>query len=210
MEGFRAPSSPYSEFYQQLTEFVQTHDLSVPENYDAFCSKINIDGLIDWYLFESYAANTDSMGNLRYYRSPENGNRWDLVFFDLDLAYHYWEGNFNIIINGIGNSGYEMPLFINNLVKNDTFRDKLLSRYAELTRTVLSDEYVIECIEKYENLLRPELARDRERWGLKFAAWEEHSEALKDLLRTGYADKTIDELCHQLYLTDEQKAAYFG
>lgn len=210
VEGFRAPATLGSDYYKLVTEFAWAADMTQEENYRYICDNINLDSLIDWFLFEAWCANTDTQGNLRVYRSSENGNRWEYVFYDLDWGLWYNEGNFRILISGIGNVGSEMPLLLRSLLKNDEFRDRVLTRYAELVDTVFSDDYVLEKIDEYEQMLMPEMPRDRERWYLTMDSWRERVELLRSIIRKGYADYTIDTLCIVLNLTEEERIHYFG
>lgn len=210
VEGFRAPAAYLSEYNLLVQEFGQVADMTVPENYQKICDSININSLIDWFLFESWCANTDTQGNQRVYRSTENGNRWEYVFYDLDWGLWYNEGNFKILLVGIGNVGPEMPWLITSLLKNTDFRDRVLTRYAELVDTVFADDYVLAKIDDYVALLTPEMPRDRDRWNLTMKSWDDWVDSLRDIIRNGYADYTVDTLCECLNISSEERAHYFG
>ena len=210
VDGFRSPSEWYSEYNQLVQHFGQTADMTLPENYERVTSQINMDSLIDWFLFESWCANSDTVGNMRVYRSTENGNKWEYAFYDLDWCLWSWDYNFKLLLADIGNGGPEMPWFLQNLLHNAEFRDRVLTRYAELIDTVFADEYVLAKIDEYEALLEPELPRDRERWALTMDSWHEWVDSMRDILEDGYAEYTIDTLCECLNLTEEERAHYFG
>lgn len=210
VEGFRAPADYMSEYNMLVQGFGQTADMKDPENYQKICDRINIDSLIDWFLFESWCANTDTQANQRIYRSAENGNRWEYAFYDLDWGLWYHEGNFRILLYGVGNVGSEMPGLISSLMKNPDFRDRVLTRYSELISTVLSDEYVLAKIDEYVELLSPEMPRDRDRWNLRMKTWYDWVDSMRDILRSGYADYTIDTLCKCQKIGREERARYFG
>ena len=211
VEGFRAPAALNSDYYNLLVDYGWHSDLTQEENYRVLCEGINIDSLIDWFLFEAWCGNTDTQGNLRVYRSMENGYRWEYVLYDLDWAFHYWQGGFRTILDGIGNAGSEMPNMLNNLLKNQDFRDRLLRRYSELIHTTLSDEYVLSKIDSYVELLSPEISRDHARWGQTYEDWESRVGLLRDTItKNNYAQYTVNDLCRRLGLTEEEKVRYFG
>lgn len=210
VEGFRAPAPYLSEYNRLVQEWGQTADMTIAENYQKVCDQINIDSLIDWFLFESWCANTDTQGNQRVYRSTENGNRWEYAFYDLDWGLWYHEGNFKILLVGIGNVGAEMPWFLTSLLKNPDFRDRVLTRYAELVNTVFDDEYVLSKIDSYVTLLAPELPRDRDRWNLTMQSWEDWVDSLREIIRNGYTEYTVDTLCECLEVSAEERKHYFG
>ena len=64
---------------------------------------------------------------------------------------------------------------LNNLLDSEIFRDRLLRRYAELVGTVLADDYVLDRIDEYVALLRPEIARDHKRWASQWNTGAEMS-----------------------------------
>ncbi len=211
VEGFRAPAALGSDYYNLVVDYGWHSDLTDPENYRILCEGINMDSLIDWFIFEAWCGNTDTQGNLRVYRSTENGNRWEYVLYDLDWAFHYWQGGFRTILDCIGNAGSEMPNMLKNLIQNEDFRDRLLRRFAELLDTVLADDYVLDRIDDYVELLEPEIKRDHERWGLTEQTWIERVQLLKDtIIDNDYGNYMVQDLCKRLGLTEEEIETYFG
>ena len=120
-------------------------------------------------------------------------------------------GGFGTILDGIGNVGPDMLNMLNNLLDNEIFRDRLLKRYAELVGTVLADDYVLDRIDEYVALLRPEIARDHERWGVTVEHWSGNVELLRSTIRDNdYAHYTVRDLCKRLDLSKEERMRYFG
>ena len=211
VEGFRAPAPTNVDYYDLMVDYGWHSDLSDEKNYRHLEAGINLDSLIDWFLFEAYCGNSDTAGNQRVYRSTENGNRWEYVLYDLDWAFHYWQGGFGTILDGIGNVGPDMLNMLNNLLNSDIFRDRLLKRYAELVGTVLADDYVLARIDEYVALLEPEIARDHERWGVTVEHWRGNVELLQKTIRDNdYAHYTVLDLCRRLNLSKEERLRYFG
>ena len=211
VEGFRAPAPTNVDYYDLMVNYGWHSDLSDEKNYRHLEAGINMDSLIDWFLFEAYCGNSDMAGNQRVYRSTENGNRWEYVLYDLDWAFHYWQGGFGTILDGIGNVGPDMLNMLNNLLDSEIFRDRLLKRYAELVGTVLADDYVLARIDEYVALLQPEIARDHERWGVTVEHWSSNIELLRSTIRDNdYAHYTVRDLCKRLDLTKEERLRYFG
>ena len=211
MEGFRAPAPADTDYYELMVDYGWHSDLSDEKNYRHLSAGINMDSLIDWFLFEAYCGNSDTAGNQRVYRSTENGNRWEYVLYDLDWAFHYWQGGFRTILDGIGNVGPDMLNMLNNLLNSEIFRDRLLKRYAELVGTVLADDYVLARIDEYVALLQPEISRDHERWGVTVEHWSSNVDLLRSTIRDNdYAHYTVRDLCKRLELTKEERLRYFG
>ena len=209
--GNKCPVSLESEFYNEVLNFIYHNDLTTEENYQYVCDHVNIDSLIDWFLLESYCANTDIQGNTRMYRSPENGNQWAFCFYDLDWGFWYSKSDFTIIMNEIGNAGNQMPPLVKNLLKNRYFRDKVLYRFAELNKTVLSNEHVLSLIDQYQEQLEPEMKRERQRWNLKLDQWYVRVDELRDFINNNnWEQHNIDQICKFLNVGPMEREQIFG
>ena len=209
VSNLRGPVSIDSDLFLDVLQFCRNNDLSLEENYRYICSQMDIDSLIDWFLLESYCNNTDIQGNVRYMRSPESGNRWQMVFYDLDWTF----GSgipFSPLLEGEAHTGDQMPLLIGSLCRNAVFREKVLARYGQLVNGTLSDEHVLTLLDNYVALLEPEVARDRERWGLNLNAWYENLDTLRSLIQNNYARYTASCLCNYLHAGSDEQAQYFG
>ena len=209
--GNKCPVGLDSEFYAEVLNFIYHNDLTSEENYQYVCDHVDIDSLIDWFLLESYCANTDIQGNTRMYRSPENGNRWTFCFYDLDWGFWYSGSDFTIIMKQIGNAGNQMPPLIKKLLQNRYFRDKVLYRFAELNRTVLSNEHVLALIDEYQALLEPEIARERQRWNLSTEAWYGRVDELRRFITSNnWEQHNVDQICRFLNVGPMEREQIFG
>lgn len=211
VEAAKAAFTPDTSFFSDVLVYSWVTDLSVDENYQHFCELVDMDSLIDWFLLESYAANTDTQGNVRVYRSPENGNRWSFVLYDLDWGFYYPGASFSVLVNEAGNAGQQMPPTIRKLAQNPDFRERVFRRYAQLTQTVLSNEHVLEKIDEYVALLEPEVPRERARWGAGFEPWESSVRVLRNfVINNDMENFTVDQLCRNFMTTSEEELAFFG
>jgi len=211
VEFFRAPSGPEVDFFNDVFMYCWHQDMSLPENYEFVCSKVDIDSLIDWFIIEAYSGNTDTQGNLRLFRSFENGNKWTFAFYDIDWGFVNPYNCFTLLIQGGGNVGGEMPTILWGLLNNAEFKEKLIARYAEVYNTVLSNEHVLEKIDELAAVVEPEVARDRERWGLELEKWYEEVENLRRfIIDNNYEQLCLDNFCRNVGVSDEQRAQYFG
>lgn len=210
VESLRGVISGSTDLYQNVIEFAWRNELSNEDNYRQICENMDMASLLDWFLFESYVANTDTQGNIRFLRSTEDDHLWDLVFYDLDWSFRSYEA-FSALLEGGGHSGPQIPPLITNLCRNPDFRDKTLRRYAELIKGVLSNEHVLQKIDEFEALLAPEVPRDWTRWDLNPDRWPEQVEGLRSFVRDyDWASITVNALCTYLRVTPEERLAYFG
>ena len=204
------PAAADSPFFH-LVEKAWAGELRTQEGYELLAREVDLDSLMDWYLFEGYCANTDTQGNARLYRSTENGSRWSFCYYDLDWSFGWDGGSFFGYYRGINHAGADIPPIISSLSANPDFRDRLLRRYAELTQGVLSNEHVVGLIDEYAALLAPEIPRDHALWGVSVEEWKAQIEGLRSYINDkDWAAYTTDQLCLAMDVSDEEALSYFG
>ena len=207
---YRTPAPMDSDFYQQVVLAGWRQPMSEDWNYQTIDSLVDLDSLIDWFIIEGYSANTDLQGNARVFRSPENGNKWQFAAYDFDWAFCYSGSDFSIILLEIGNAGNQIPPLLKNLLTNPDFRTRFLTRFSELNRTTLSNEHVLELIDRFQALLEPEVERDWQRWDMDPAAWYNQVDALRRFVtENDWAAHNVDQLTRLLYLSADELETYF-
>jgi spore coat protein CotH len=195
-----------SEFYKLLS-FAASKDMTDPANYEYLCQHIDMDSLIDWMIIQGYSANGDVEQNLRYFRSTENGNRWQYAFYDLDWAF-YEHVPFS---NMFSESVWQYKMLTRNIIKNPTFRQRFLERCSEVLETTLSTENVLKRIDELEAILDPEVKRDRARWGYNYKGWKGFVQSLRNFItEQNYMAQIKGRLQNYLSMTNAEVEQYFG
>lgn len=206
------PAGVNTDFYRDVYQYVTSHDMSVPENYEHFCSVMDVDSLIDWLIMEGYCANGDILkGNVRYCRSTENGGLWKVVFYDLDATLLRTFNNFYNLLYSPQAYMQQISQIIMPLLKNEAFVERLLTRFAAAIEGPLSNENVLAEIDRLVALIQPETERDAVRWHTSIARWERNLEYLKNFIgENDYAQTNINTICEILDLDDAQRETWFG
>ena len=201
-----------SDFYKDVVEFCLFNDMSLEENYSHFCHMFDIDSVIDWLILEGYCANTDlTSGNVRYCRSTENDGKWRLMFYDLDATFSTPASVFMNVLSEYAQQSRQFATFMVPLMDNGEFRDRFLSRGAELMGSVLTVENVMGEIDRLCAIVAPEVERDYARFGGTAADWEWSVEQLKAvLIDYDWQQLNIDNLCELFDLRSEEREHYFG
>lgn len=84
--------------YLELIDYLSTEDLNAPGRYDWVRSRMDVEDFRDYYIAQSYVANTDQPGgpNIRFWRSrtvdpgnPLADGRWRWFLRDLDKGMNY-------------------------------------------------------------------------------------------------------------------------
>ena len=98
-----------------------------------------------------------------------------------------------------------------SLLENEDFRNAVLARYSELSKTLLSNESERERIDSMAAEIEPEVPRDRERWNLSLEAWYKRVDDLRMVITDyDYNNYCIRQLCDLLKLTAEEREYWFG
>lgn len=212
VEVLEANVSQGSDFYKDVVEFCRFNDMSLEENYSHFCHMFDVDSVIDWLILEGYCANTDlTSGNVRYCRSTENDGKWRLMFYDLDASFSTPASVFMNVLSEYAQQNRQFASFMVPLMDNAQFKDRFLSRAAELMGSVLTVENVMAEIDRLCAIVAPEVERDYARFGGTAADWEWSVEQLKAvLIDYDWQQLNIDNLCELFDLSSEEREHYFG
>ena len=212
VENLEAPASMGSDLYKEVIAFANHEDMSLAENYETFCSRMDVDSLIDWVFLEGYCANTDvTSGNLRYVRSPDADGKWHLVFYDLDATFRSSASIHTNLLSDWAAGRIQVAGFVRSLMKNDAFRDRFLTRAAAYLRGPLSNEQLLATLDRMAEEITPEAERDFARFGRDPRSWEKNLTNFRaDLVNTDWCQTNIDALCKAFHLSAEERAAYFG
>lgn len=203
----QAPVATYTEIFS-LLQFCKKNDLSVQENYEYFASRMDISSLIDWLIFEGYGSNSDIQQNLRYFKSTAHGDKWQFAYYDLDWAWYFNNGFINVM--SPDRDWQHLP-FGQEPFANPQFREQFFTRAAELKNGILSNESVLARIDHYKELLAPEVAREKARWGGSYHAWENNIEKMRSYItENDHWGRMINQLHTFAGMTEEEYQKYFG
>lgn len=159
--------------YTELYNYAKAHDPATePEAYQYLCSQIDIDNMIDYFIFESFFGNTDP-GNIRFYRNAKSGDgKWRYLFYDSDWGFFNvlvgkkLSGGVAFVLNekGMGNNRIVSNIFIRKMIKVPEFRDRFLRRYGELFQTVFTTEHLTQLFNSMITQIQPEMQMHMQRW----------------------------------------------
>ncbi len=208
---FVGPAAEFEDFYKEVYSFCLEKDMSIEENYEYICSVLDVPGYIDWAIMEGYTGNSDiKHGNYRFYRSPESGNIWKPIFFDLDASFGENYYNFRNLLD-IDYEYNQNAKMLNALYKNEQFKDLYLRRLAAALNGPLSNENVVATIDRLYAQIESEIVRDSERWGTDLAHFYSCAEELRETITASdYRQHSIDTVSAALNLSDQQREEYFG
>ena len=201
-----------SDLFLDVFNFCAKNDMSDPENYAHIESLVDLDSLIDWVFLEGYFANQDlTYGNLRFCRSFEDDGRWRFMFYDLDATLSDPYLNHAILLHRNNVQCVQVSYMFADLWKNEDFQDRFLSRAAELLKGPLSDQAILDEINRLAQQIDPEVERNQAFVHRSYGSWTVAVEALRTfVVSNNWAVHNVDFLCKELHLSRGVRDFYFS
>jgi hypothetical protein len=178
------------EDWDRLQRFLETHDLADPASYAYVESQVDVANFIDYNILQIYASNDDwPHQNVHQFRPSVPGGRWHWMFWDSDrgfAAQPVGRVDANIVAHLLEyddryTDGRDM-LLLRRLLGNPGFRERFLSRTADLLNTTLAPLSVIDRIDALATELEPDVAYEASRWSVS-SNWAANVESLRDFAR---------------------------
>ena len=156
-----------------LRTYLETHDLSIAENYDYVMSRIEVNNFLDYQISQIYVDNRDwPHNNVRAWRTNIPDGRWRWMMYDTDAAWgHYdpynhtydtltWATN-----NTTNRPDLKYTLFLRKLLENQGFRDEFIQRFASHINITFDPSRVVSTISGLQATLQPEMPAHIAKWG---------------------------------------------
>ncbi len=165
---YEEAAAPFNRFVEQAEKL----DLSVRQNYDFVAQTVDLDNMIRYFAIECYLNNGDFCGkNVGLWRADDAGkpygdNRWRFMLYDLDAAFEFSEGELlkEIVCNTDSMTEYAYIRLFRCLLKNDTFRTKLIRTICEYGQTIFAPQAASERLDKMLAVVAPEMREHCSRW----------------------------------------------
>jgi hypothetical protein len=202
-----------------LTDFIVDNDMTDLANYEYVKSVYNTGSLIDYFILNSYVVCMDWLNwNTAWWRGKNiNGDKkkWRYVLWDMDATFGHYVNYTGIPDTGagadpcdpetLGDPGGQghVPI-LNALFENEDFTADYINRYADLSNTIFSCDFMISHLDSLIDIISPEMPRQIQRWGGSFNEWEENVQELRDYILTRCSDEFIEgmEECYDVEAVD--------
>lgn len=198
--------------HKELLNYIKTHNLANQEYFDYVASQIDIEEWTNYWIVESYFANTDT-GNIRFYKSQTDG-KWRWILFDLDWALYPSTYHWNMIEefiypNGHGVGNMFSTTIAVGLFKNEAYKTYFIEKYAEYMNTVFKPERMLEILEQMVDEIDEEMVLQCERWGaMTYTKWQKNINTLKTIIQKRW-DYSKGDLKETFGLSNEYMAQLF-
>ena len=140
--------------------------------FNAFEQHFDLENYIDYFVFETYAQNTDWLGlawglnNIKTFRAAPD-QPWRYLMYDTDAGFGFFGANVNDnFIDWARNPG--SPSVHSNLfdkvLLNNTFRLRFINRYADLINTMFQPDHFNQEVAEMVNMMSGSMAPHIDRW----------------------------------------------
>ncbi|MAQ69883.1 MAG: hypothetical protein CMD23_02170, partial [Flavobacteriales bacterium] len=205
--------------WDNLVDFITQNDMSDQANYDYVKSVYNTGSLIDYFVLNSYAVCMDWLNwNTGWWRGkhPEGDKKkWRYILWDLDASFGHYINYTGIPDTGagadpcdpetLGDPGGQghVPI-LNSLFDNDEFTADYINRYADLSNTIFSCDFMINHLDSLIDIIAPEMPGQVERWGGTVSGWEDNVQELRDFILERCSDEFVEgmEECYDVEAMD--------
>ena len=197
--------------YKALVEFCKNNSLDDQENFDYVASQIDVDNYMDWCIAEIAFSNSD-LGNVKFWRSPETGNKWRWILYDFDWGfYKVARKATNLFFNpeGRGASFMYSTELSRSMLENDAWREAFLQRFAELLNTRFSASYMTERLNVLMEEISSERIADRQVTGQSEGNFNAHMERLR-YFAENRSEVVVYELRRYFNISEQEATETFG
>ncbi|MGM9646690.1 MAG: lamin tail domain-containing protein [Eubacteriales bacterium] len=214
IKGYKTVETGSYTAHNALINYVKTHDLSVQENFDYVASQIDIEEWTNYWIVESFFANTDT-GNIRFYCSRDGTGKWRWILFDLDWSLFRSTYRWNMIEEfidprGHGNGNNFSTAIAVGLFKNEAYKTYFIEKYAEYMHTVFDPDRMIAILDDMVAEIDSEMVRHCKRWSsvLSYTSWQKNITRLHSIIRERW-DYSKGDLQETFGLSNEYMAELF-
>lgn len=165
--------------YQQLIDYAAANDLSQQKHYDQICEWIDIQSYIDYYCFQIYVANVDSVANNHARWRSKNivddgygDGKWRWILYDTDDSAGIVEGKhahmtapeIDSFSSGHWSKTPMEDTLFSALICNEEFKLQFAETFIEMAETNFAYERVEKLIDEMCEAYRPSVVTSHHRF----------------------------------------------
>ena len=204
------------EDWKELLRFCRSHDLSNQNNYRYVCSQVNVESVIDYYIWRAYTGDTD-FPNFRAARCRDGKDpRWHLIMYDLDWAFRE-KNKDSVSLKTYAYTSYDSSkrnnVLLTALFRNLEFRRLYLERLAMHLRESFDPERINGLLDQILEDVMPDMPAT---WAVRKASpkkWTADAAEIRRFIGNGETDRRlllVRETRDYFQLSDEESRKLFG
>ena len=178
--------------FNSLKSFVTSNNMADKTSFQTMENWMDMDNFIDYQIIEIFIGNQDWFNNnIKFWRPKSRGGKWKWVLWDTEYGlgtYRDWpvgHPEFNFMhmamsYGGWGNDDYTWLL--RNLMNNQGFKRKFVSRMLDLLNSLLVSDYTISQFDPIAEKIAPDMQKQFDKWGSNRSLWEDDLQYTRDFL----------------------------
>ena len=192
--------------WNNLRDFIVDNDMTDADNYQYVKSVYNTGSLIDYFILNSYVVCMDWLNwNTAWWRgkNPDGEKKkWRYALWDMDATFGHYVNYTGIPETGpeadpcdpeqLGDPGGQghVPI-LNSLFENEEFTADYINRYADLSNSTFSCDFMISHLDSLIGIIEPEMPQQIERWGGDIQEWQDNVQELRDYILERCSDVIV-------------------
>lgn len=196
--------------FNQLVDYIRTHDLSVDEHYQYVADRLDVNSFMDMYVARLFFSARDwPENNIKVFKNRDANDpsgmdtKWYFTLLDMDMGISFFTDGNNTQENAnffgwIDSTGTVIGTIMHNLCKNQGFKQQFLTRFATVVNEVLTPEFMTEELDIITEQREPLVKLQTMRWGASESAYRTSVSNMYRFVQNR-KDYVINQLC-----------AYFG
>ncbi len=189
--------------YNAMVSYINANNLANDQHYQHIQTLMDVESFTDYNITNIFVYNHDWPGNntelwrlktTSYQADAPTGHdgRWRWLLFDTDYGLGWWNNdvrhNTLAFATEAGRSGWPNPdfstLLLRNLLKNQSYRNYFISRYADLLNTTFLPGRTTSIINRMKAVIEPEMEEHITRWSMpeSMDKWHEEVQVMIDFV----------------------------
>lgn len=149
-----------STIENELTQIEKALYSDDPKEFVKYRDYLDVESFVDYFVLNEYLMSYDCGVNSTYYYKNEHGKLAIGPLWDYDNAVD----NYGPIMGGVYYAAFMDHPWYERLILDEYFQGLVVTRYRELRKSYLSDEYISEFLDDTYEYLGNAKKRDFERW----------------------------------------------
>lgn len=190
--------------FQQFLKLFKSLDLSQDENFALIASKMDVDEYINYMIHKIFVGYSIVDYNNKYWRSKDKDSKWRWIAHDMEHGFgeisgdKYWVNTFSKVSGNDPLLPEWSTLIFANLIKNTSFRDRMIQRFAVYLSTIYQPEATLNILDSIKTVLQTQMPRHIQRWNSppNIPTWNRNIDSLRNYLekRPAYIRQHIETL----------------
>ena len=187
------------EYRSMISHIKESNPAKNPEDLQYILDRVDVDNYFEYIALEMFVGNSD-IGNLRFYRTSEEGAKWKWLWYDAD--YGLYSSTFDSPKSYTKAKGMGQKLIDNTILLKlltvPEYKDRFLTKLGDIFKT-FTTEHMLSVLEPLVQQITPEMTLHWARWGEEndpfvisevpttsdgaYRYWEKRIERLRNVLK---------------------------